>query len=70
MTLDEYNEAVKGIFTDQQAIAAETAQLAMTGSAHPMNPRFIPLMNRQWELIQRMMKLNGEILLGIGIGYR
>ena len=66
MTLDQYNEAVKVIFADQQVIAAETAQHALKGSANPMNPQFIALMNRQWELIQRMMKLNSEMILGIG----
>jgi glucokinase len=65
MTLDQYNEAVKQIFAEQQTIATETIQQALAGAA-PMNPRFIALMNRQWELIQRMMKLNGEMLLGIG----
>jgi glucokinase len=66
MTLDQYNEAVKQIFVEQQTIAAETIQQALAGAANPMNPQFIALMNRQWVLIQRMMKLNGEMLLGIG----
>ena len=66
MTLNQYNEAVKQIFTEQQTIATETIQQALAGAANPMNPRFIGLMNRQWELIQRMMKLNGEMVLGIG----
>ena len=66
MRQDQYNEAVKQIFAEQQTIATETIQQALAGAANPMNPRFIALMNRQWELIQRMMKLNGEMLLGIG----
>src|SRR5207244_10498619 len=66
MTLDQYNEVVKQIFAEQQTIATETIQQALAGAANPMNPQFIALMNRQWELIQRMMKLNGEMLLGIG----
>jgi hypothetical protein len=35
MTLDQYNEAVKAIFADQQAIAAEAAQHALKGSGPP-----------------------------------
>jgi hypothetical protein len=66
INLGEYNESVKAIFTEQQALAAETAQLAMAASAHPGNPQFVALMHRQWELIQRMMKLNTDMFLGIG----
>ena len=33
MTLDQYNEAIKGILAEQQKIAQSTAQLAMSGQA-------------------------------------
>jgi capsule polysaccharide export protein KpsE/RkpR len=65
MTLDQYNEAVKQIFAEQQSIAQLTAQLAMSGSANPTNPQFGQLMARQWSLIQQMAKLNTDMMLGI-----
>lgn len=40
MTLDQYNEAIKGILAEQQKIAQSTAQLAMSGQANPTNPEF------------------------------
>jgi len=65
MTLDQYNESVKSIFADQQAITSLAATLAMTGTANISNPRFVELMGRQMELFQRLAKLNTEMLLGI-----
>ncbi|HWI84315.1 hypothetical protein [Ramlibacter sp.] len=65
MTLDEYNEAVKLIMADQQTIAQQTAQLAMSGQAQPTNPQFAQLMTRQWALIQQMAKLNTDLMLGV-----
>lgn len=65
MTLDQYNEAVKQIFAEQQNIAQLTAQLAMSGAANPTNPQFGQLMARQWSLIQQMAKLNTDMMLGI-----
>ena len=65
MTLDEYNEAVKKIIADQQALAQTTAQLAMSGQANPTNPQFTQLMTKQLALIQQMAKLNTDLMLGI-----
>ena len=66
MTLDQYNEAVKQIFAEQQSIAQLTAQLALAGSANPTNPQFAQLMTKQWSLMQQMAKLNTDMMLGIG----
>jgi hypothetical protein len=65
MTLDEYNGAVKQILAEQQDIAQSTAQLAMSGQANPANPQFADIMTKQWALVQRMAKLNTELMLGI-----
>ena len=65
MTLDEYNQAVKQILADQQAIAQSTAQLATSGQASPTNPQFAQLMTQQWSLVQQMAKLNTDLMLGI-----
>lgn len=65
MTLDEYNEAVKQIIADQQALAQSTAQLAMSGQANPTNPQFGQLMTKQLALIQQMAKLNTDLMMGI-----
>ena len=65
MTLDEYNEAVKQIFTEQQSLAQATAQLAMAGKANPTAPEFGQLLTRQWSLMQQMAKLNTDMMLGI-----
>jgi hypothetical protein len=65
MTFDQYNEAVKQIFTEQQSIAQLTGQLALSGAANPTNPQFGQLMARQWSLIQQMAKLNTDMMLGI-----
>jgi hypothetical protein len=65
MTLDEYNEAVKQIFAEQQKIAQSVAQLAMSGQANPTNPQFAQIMTGQWTLVQKMAKLNTDLMLGI-----
>ena len=66
MTLDQYNEAVKKIFAEQQEIAQSTAKLAVASAANPTNPEFAQIMTRQWELVQKMAKLNTDMMLGIG----
>ena len=65
MTLDEYNEAVKQIMAEQQNIAQQTAQLAMSGQAAPTRPQFAQIMTKQWALIQQMAKLNTDLMLGV-----
>jgi hypothetical protein len=65
MTLDQYNETVKKIFAEQQAIAQQTAQLAMSGTANPTSPEFAQIMTRQWTLMQQMGKLNADMMMGI-----
>ncbi len=65
MTLDQYNEAVKTIFAEQQRIAQETTQLAFTGRANPTSPEFMQLMTKQWHLIQEVAKLNTDMMMGV-----
>lgn len=65
MTLDQYNEAIQQIVAEQQKIAQSTAQLAMSGQANPTNPEFGKLMTSQWALVQRIAKLNTDLMLGI-----
>jgi hypothetical protein len=65
MTLEQYNEAIKQIMNEQQRIAQSTAQLAMTGQAHPANPEFAQIMTTQWSLMQQMAKLNTDLMLGV-----
>ena len=65
MTLDQYNEAIKGILAEQQKIAQSTAQLAMSGQANPTNPQFGQIMTKQWSLMQQMAKLNTDLMMGI-----
>lgn len=65
MTLDQYNEAIKGILEEQQKIAQSTAQLAMSGQAQPTHPEFARIMTAQWALVQQMAKLNTDLMLGI-----
>ena len=65
MTLDEYNASVKQILADQQEIAQMTAQLAMSGQASPGNPQFSQIMTKQWTVVQKMAKLNTDVMLGI-----
>ena len=65
MTLDQYNEAIQQILAEQQQIAQSTAQLAMSGQANPTNPEFGKLLASQWALMQRIAKLNTDLMLGI-----
>jgi hypothetical protein len=65
MTLDEYNASVKQILAEQQEIAQQTAQIAMSGQANPANPQFAQIMTKQWSLVQQMAKLNTDLMLGI-----
>ncbi|MEJ7928883.1 hypothetical protein WG922_02760 [Ramlibacter sp. AN1015] len=65
MTIDEYNEAVKQIMSEQQEIAQATVQMATSAQANPTNPQFVQLMTRQWSLVQQMAKLNTDLMLGI-----
>jgi hypothetical protein len=65
MTLEQYNEAIKQIIADQQKIAQTTAQLAMSGQAHPANPEFGRMLTSQWELMQKIAKLNTELMMGV-----
>lgn len=65
MTMDEYNNAVKQIFAEQQSIAQATAKIAMSGKANPTNPDFTQLMTKQWGLVQQMAKLNTDAMVGI-----
>ena len=65
MTMDEYNNAVKQIFAEQQSIAQATAKIAMSGQANPTNPDFTQLMTKQWGLVQQMAKLNSDAMVGI-----
>jgi hypothetical protein len=65
MTLEEYNEAIREIVAEQQQIAQSTAQLAMTGQANPTNAEFVQLMTSQWSLMQKIAKLNTDLMLGI-----
>ena len=64
MTLDEYNEAVKQILTEQQNIAQLTAQLAMSGQ-QLANPQFVQIMTKQWGLVQQMANSTTYLTLGI-----
>jgi hypothetical protein len=65
MTLDEYNESVKRLVAEQQALAQQTAQLAMSGQANPGNTQFSQIMTQQWALIQQMAKLNTDLMVGV-----
>lgn len=65
MTLDEYNQSVQQILSEQQAIAQMTAKLAMSGQASPASPQFSEIMTKQWELVQKMAKLNTDLMLGV-----
>ena len=65
MTLEQYNDAVKQILGEQQKIAQSTAQLAMSGQANPTNPEFGKLLTSQWSLMQRVAKLNTDLMMGI-----
>ena len=65
MTLDEYNQAIQQIVSEQQQIAQSTAQLAMSGQAYPTSPQFTQLMQQQWSLVQRIAQLNTDLMLGV-----
>lgn len=65
MTLDQYNESIKAILAEQQRIAQTTAQLAMSGQANPTNPEFTNLMTSQWSLVQKIAKLNTDLMVGV-----
>jgi hypothetical protein len=65
MTLDEYNGNVKQILAEQQEIAQLTAKLAMSGQANPTNPEFAQIMTKQWSVVQKMAKLNTDLMMGI-----
>jgi F0F1-type ATP synthase delta subunit len=65
MTLEQYNEAIKQIVSEQQKIAQSTAQLALSGQANPTNPQFAQLMTSQWALVQQIAKLNTDLMMGI-----
>ncbi len=63
MTPDEYNESAKKILAEQQDIAQLTGQLAMSGQANPANPQFSQVMTKQWAVVQKMAKLNTDLML-------
>jgi len=65
MTLDEYNASVKQVLAEQQEIAQLTGKLAMSGQASPGNPQFTQIMSKQWAVVQKMAKLNTDLMLGI-----
>lgn len=65
MTLDQYNEAIKKVMSEQQEIAQSTGKLAMSGQANPANPEFMQLLTRQWSLMQQLAKLNTDLMMGI-----
>lgn len=65
MTLDEYAEAGKKIFAEQQHLTQSMSQLALSARATPANPEFLALMSKQWGLVQQMASLNTELMLGI-----
>ena len=65
MTLDEYTEAAKAIFAEQQNITQSMSQLALSAKALPNNPEFVALVTRQWGLVQQIATLNTNLMLGI-----
>lgn len=65
MTLDEYTEAAKKIYAEQQSLAQSLSQLALSARAMPTNPEFLALMTKQWGLVQQMASLNTGLMLGI-----
>ena len=65
MTLDEYTEAAKTIYTEQQYLAQEMSKLALSARAMPTDPEFVALMTKQWGLVQQLAKLNTDLMLGI-----
>ena len=65
MTLDEYTEAAKKIYAEQQNLVQSMSQLALSARAVPANPEFLALMTKQWRLVQQLASLNTELMLGI-----
>ncbi|CAN7588443.1 hypothetical protein LJR084_004425 [Variovorax sp. LjRoot84] len=65
MTLDEYTEAAKKIYAEQQDLAQSMSRLALSARAVPTNPEFLALMTKQWGLVQQMASLNTELMVGI-----
>ncbi|MDR6539737.1 hypothetical protein [Variovorax soli] len=65
MTLDEYTEAAKKIYAEQQNLVQSMSQLALSARAVPANPEFLALMTKQWGLVQQLASLNTELMLGI-----
>lgn len=65
MTLNEYTEAAKAVYMEQQNITQELSKLALSARALPTDPEFLSLMSRQWELVQRLASLNTQLMLGI-----
>lgn len=65
MNLEQYNEAIKQIIGEQQKIAQATGQLAVAGQAHPGNAEFTQLMTSQWALVQKIAKLNTDLMMGV-----
>ncbi|KWT98109.1 MULTISPECIES: hypothetical protein [unclassified Variovorax] len=65
MTLDEYSEAAKKIYAEQQDIAQAMSQLALSAKAMPPNPEFLELMTRQWGLVQQIASLNTQLAMGV-----
>jgi hypothetical protein len=37
----------------------------MSGQASPGNPQFSQIMTKQWSVVQKMAKLNTDLMLGI-----
>lgn len=67
MTLNEYTEAAKAIYMEQQNITQELSKLALSARALPTDPEFLSLMSRQWGLVQQMAALNTQLMLGIAV---
>lgn len=65
MTLDEYTEAAKAIYAEQQAVMQSMSHLALSAKALPNNPEFVALMARQWGLVQDIATLNTKLMLGM-----
>ncbi|KWT98222.1 MULTISPECIES: hypothetical protein [unclassified Variovorax] len=65
MTLDEYTEAAKRIYAEQQDLAQSMSQLALSARAVPTNPEFLALMTKQWGLVQQVASLNTQLMMGI-----
>jgi hypothetical protein len=62
---DEYTEAAKTIYAEQQNITQELSKLALSARALPTDPEFLSLVSRQWGLVQQMASLNTQLMFGI-----